>query len=147
FGERVACLLGERDIVARLGGGEFAVLLCGSGHGDVARLCQQILKAVRTPFGVMGHIVNASVSIGVVHLPDHGLARIELMRKADIALYRAKQEGRNCAKLFSEALDEQVRRRNDIETELRSALARSELDVVYQPEMGRDGYGVVGVEA
>jgi len=149
FGARVTALVRDCDTVARLGGDEFGVLLPGmSRHDDLEALCGRILAAVREPFDMLGNSAFVGVSIGMIFAPESGLDRVELMRKADIALYRAKADGRDCARLFCESMDERIRFRSAIEEDLRAALdAGDQLVVHYQPEVGGEDGGIVGVEA
>jgi diguanylate cyclase (GGDEF)-like protein len=148
FGSRLTALVREGDTIARLGGDEFAVLLPGSvPEPAVANLCERILGAVRAPFEVVGSRAFVGVSIGVVQAPAAGCDRTELLRKADIALYSAKAEGRDCYRHFDVSMDATVRMRGTIEEDLRSALARrDELELHFQPLVSSDG-GIVGVEA
>jgi diguanylate cyclase (GGDEF)-like protein len=146
---RLTALVRECDTVARLGGDEFAVLAPGLERtADIDNLCRRILTAVHEPFEVLGSAAFVGVSIGVVTAPLSGLDRVDLMRKADIALYRAKAEGRDCSRLFSEGMDEQIRFRGAIEDDLRAALDSGEgLAVHFQPEMAAGGETIAGLEA
>jgi diguanylate cyclase (GGDEF)-like protein len=149
FGARIAGLIGDGDIVARLGGDEFAVLLTGlAGPADAEAFCSRILETVRNPFQILGNAVFARASIGFVCAPEAGLDRMELIRRADIALYRAKAEGRDGFRMFRADMDEHLQFQNAIEEDLRAALGGSEqLCVLYQPEMCPDGMRIVGLEA
>jgi EAL domain-containing protein (putative c-di-GMP-specific phosphodiesterase class I) len=96
----------------------------------------------------MGNQIFVGTSIGLVLAPEAGTDRSELLRKADIALYRAKSEGRNCYRVFTPEMDETVNLRRIIEEELRIALATGEgLEVAYQPQIAMSGNSIVGVEA
>jgi diguanylate cyclase (GGDEF)-like protein len=149
FGERITCLVRERDTVARLGGDEFAILCVDTGSTeDVEALCQRIVEAIRLPFNLGGTNVFVGVSVGVCVIPPAGGDRIDLMRKADIALYRAKADGRDCYRMFTPAMDETVRMRGTVEDELRIALAKGdELVVYYQPQVRCGDQAIVGLEA
>jgi len=149
FGRRLSSLLRASDMVARLGGDEFAILQSGiDGRADAEALCARIFDAVRQPFDLLGSQAFVGVSIGVVLAPEAGTDRIELLRKADIALYRAKNEGRDCHRFFESFMDETVKRRAKIEEELREALASGkDLRVHYQPQVAAAGRPVIGVEA
>jgi diguanylate cyclase (GGDEF)-like protein len=149
FGSRVAGLLRSADTVARLGGDEFGILLPGMDRlDDIDAVCRRIHAAVHERFAVRGNSACVGVSIGVIVAPQFGLDRVELMRKADIALYRAKAEGRDCYRHFSEAMDEHIQFRSAIEEDLRAALENGEqLRVHYQPEVGASGRHVLGLEA
>ncbi len=149
FGGRIAGVLRESDTVARLGGDEFAILLSSDGDAaQVEAICERLLETVRRPFEVLGGNAFVGVSIGVVKAPDDGFDRVDLLRRADIALYRAKAEGRNCVRFFCAAMDETVRRRSSIEEDLRVALAAGDqLRVFYQPQVAGTGEPVIGMEA
>ena len=149
FGARMAALVRDCDTVARLSGDEFAILLPGlSSHADLEALSRRILGAVRERFEVLGNSAFVGVSIGMICAPESGVDRAELMRKADIALYRAKSEGRDCYRHFTECMDERVQYRSAIEEDLRVALERGDqLRIHFQPEMDAGGDAVVGLEA
>jgi len=149
FGTRLSQLVRDCDTVARLGGDEFAILLPGmAAHDDLDALCERILTAVRERFEVLGNSAFVGVSIGMICAPESGYDPVELLRKADIALYRAKVEGRDRHLMFSECMDKRVQLRGAIEEDLRTALREGgQLMVHYQPEMGWDGRSIVGLEA
>jgi diguanylate cyclase (GGDEF)-like protein len=149
FGTRLRAILRPGDTAARFGGDEFAVIRTGaSGEDDVEALCYQILDAVRAPFLVLGGEAFVGVSIGVALAADSSQDGQNLLRKADIALYRAKADGRDCFRLFDASMDETVRIRSTIESELRAALkADDELKVFYQPLVTAAGEKIIGVEA
>jgi diguanylate cyclase (GGDEF)-like protein len=147
--ERLTALTRAEDCVARLGGDEFAILQSGvSSHQDAIALCERIIQSVSHPFELLGNAAFVGVSIGVAVAPDSGVDRADLMRKADIALYRAKSEGRNRFRIFSEEMDFFVQQRRRIEAELREALASGDqLKVVYQPLYAARTGVICGIEA
>ncbi len=149
FGQRLSALLRSSDAVARLGGDEFAVVLTGiPGNDDIDTICLRILESVRQPFDVAGRQAFVGVSIGVALAPEAGTERMDLMRKADIALYQAKAEGRDSYRIFTAAMDETVKVRSTVEEELRVALANGrDLQLFYQPQVDVSGHAVVGLEA
>jgi diguanylate cyclase (GGDEF)-like protein len=149
FGNRLINLVGEEDVVARFGGDEFAVVLNKvSGSEEVEALCRRILEEVRQPFDLFGNSAFIGVSIGVTISPNAGLDRGDLLRKTDIALYRAKAEGRDRYRMFTPAMDETVKMRGTIEDELRATLAANEgLRVYYQPQVDGVTRAIVGLEA
>jgi diguanylate cyclase (GGDEF)-like protein len=149
FGRRLSALVREGDLVSRLGGDEFALLLTGAPQRDeVAALCDRILAAVREPFALLGSSAYVGVSIGVVFSSEAEEDRTELLRRADIALYRAKDEGRDCYRMFEPDMDISVRLRSRVEEDLRRALdSEGQLAVHYQPQVSPSGQEIVGVEA
>ncbi len=146
---RLSKLVGAQDTIARLGGDEFAIVQASiAGEDDVKALCERILAVVEEPYDVLGHQVFVGISIGVVVAPDAGLDRIDLLRKADIALYRAKAESRHCYRIFTPEMDETLNIRKTIEDDLREALVTGKgLEVAYQPQIALGGGAIVGVEA
>jgi diguanylate cyclase (GGDEF)-like protein len=149
FSQRLMGVVRSKDTVARLGGDEFAVLCGETTHAlDVDLLCQRIVGTVGPPFSLSGTDVFVGVSVGVCALSAGGCDRIDVVRKADIALYRAKAEGRNCYRVFTSEMDETTRMRSVIEGELRTALATGEgLVLHYQPQVRGADRAVVGLEA
>jgi diguanylate cyclase (GGDEF)-like protein len=147
--ERLAAIVRNKDCVARLGGDEFAILQGEvTSSGDVIAFCERVIQTVSHPFELLGNAAFVGVSIGVAVAPDSAADRAELMRKADIALYRAKSEGRNRFRIFSEEMDFFVQRRQRIEAELREAIASGDqLNVVYQPVYSALSGKISGVEA
>lgn len=147
FGLRLASLIREGDTIARLGGDEFAMLIENSELSAIERLAERILKEVARPFEVLGAQAFVGVSIGIAISSDQCADRVELVRRADIALYRAKDEGRNGYRLFSSEMDASVQLRGTIEEELRQALATDRgLSIHYQPQVSVGGQ-IVGFEA
>lgn len=146
---RLTALVRSADDVARLGGDEFGVIqtdvTCGR---DVEALCERIIATVAQPFHLLGSSAFVGVSIGVAIAPDAGTDHGELVRKADIALYRAKVEGRNQFRIFHKDMDLHVQRRRDIERDLRQALkTNTQLSLVYQPLVSARSGETIGVEA
>ena len=147
FGERLTHLIRHGDTVARLGGDEFAVLVEGAALVDVRNLANRILAEVRRPFELGGAQAYVGVSIGVALSHESCSDPLELVRKADIALYSAKDSGRDAYRLFTPEMDKNVKLRSTVEVELRSAIdSGTGLCLHYQPEVGNDGR-IVGVEA
>src|SRR4051812_8562723 len=144
---RVTSVLRERDIMARLGGDEFAVLMPGIANPAAAgRLAETILEALRAKSDVPE--TNAiSASIGIAICPDDATNRETLLTQADTALYRAKTEGRNTYRFFEAAMGAEVRERRLLEHELRLAIARGELRLVYQPQADIQSKAITGFEA
>lgn len=148
FADRLSAVLRPMDTVARIGGDEFVVILSDiEDQRDVESCCLRILEIVRHPFEIFGNQIFVGVSVGVAMTPEAGLDRSELIRKADIALYRAKADGRERHCFFTPSMDEAVKFRSIVEDELRHAISGGEQLVVhYQPQVNPDG-AIVGLEA
>lgn len=147
FANRLIAVVRAGDTVARLGGDEFALILHDAGAEECELICQRIQSEVRRPFDLGDGLAFVGVSIGVMFADPTCTDRAEWLRKADIALYRAKAEGRACVRAFTPEMDDSVRFRSAIEDELRAALeAGTDLRVHFQPLVGREGR-IVGLEA
>jgi diguanylate cyclase (GGDEF)-like protein/PAS domain S-box-containing protein len=148
----VALRLGEcirdADTVSRFGGDEFVVLLNGvSGTGEALQVAQRVLAGLRAPYVVGGIDLNVSCSIGIAMFPDDAQNMEELMRHADAAMYEAKASGRDAVYFFTRDLSDRAQQRLQVELLLRNAVARGELRLVFQPQVGaRDGR-LLAVEA
>jgi diguanylate cyclase (GGDEF)-like protein len=131
---QVSHLGGEEHIVARLGGDEFAILMSGEDVRDHSlRLAEALNAELARPFIVGDHTINSSASIGIAMVPDHANNAQMLQSNADIALYVAKNEGRNRWELFETGMDVAVQQRHAIERDLRLALTHDEFRLYFQP--------------
>jgi diguanylate cyclase (GGDEF)-like protein len=131
----------------RLGGDEFAVLIKLEEDDEIGGICRLVLDALRHPTPAGDHVLTVSASIGVAVAPEHASDPETLLRRADIALYRARTEGRGSLRMFDPGYEEALHKRGRTERELAQALARDELRVLYQPLWSADGERMVGVEA
>ncbi|MCZ8271298.1 MAG: EAL domain-containing protein [Beijerinckiaceae bacterium] len=148
FGARVRPLLRQTDVLARLGGDEFAILLPSvRSHLDATRLAQAIVDATNRPFTMDGIDIRIGVTIGIAIGPSDGTDSATLLRAADTALYRAKNEGRNRFNLYEHRMNEHERMRKLVDDELRGAIERDELTLVYQPQVHADTGRIASVEA
>ena len=121
------------ETVARMGGDEFTVLLEDLGDpGDAMRVAQRIREVVEHPFVLRGHKIHRSASVGVA-LTSPDVSAEDLIRNADIAMYRAKNNGKSCCELFDSDMHAQVMTRLQMEADLRRALERQEFRLYYQP--------------
>ena len=146
--ERLAGSVRETDMVARFGGDEFAVLQDDvDGSAAIDRLAGKIGEVIEAPYDLGGNQVRTSASIGIVpYRPD--IANVDaMMVKADLALYRAKSDGRNRFRMHVDALDDETRERVSIGEDLRHAVERNELELYYQPQVDMTTGGIVGLEA
>jgi diguanylate cyclase len=143
---RITAVLGERQMLARLGGDEFAVLVPDIENPTTAsRLAETILEALRTSSDVPE--IDVTASIGIALCPGDAADRQSLLNHADTALNRAKTEGRNTHRFFEAKMGAAVRERRTIEHDLRHAIARQELRLLYQPQMDIASGKIIGFEA
>jgi len=145
---RIADVLDEEDVLARLGGDEFAIIRVGACRpNDLAQLSERILDAVVPEIMLDGHSTLVGVSLGIALYPSDGDTASALIRNADAALYRAKDDGRGAYRFFEAEIGAQLRERQVMEFDLRHAIARGELSVMYQPQTSIDTQEIFGFEA
>ena len=145
---RLSSTVGHDRIVARLGGDEFTILMEQTGDGEVTAVAQKIVEALRRSFNVAGHELFVTVSVGVA-ISQRGVPTTanDLLRKADIALYRAKSEGASRYVVFRPELDGHSADSLELESGLRRAVDRNELVLHYQPEIDLATGEMIGMEA
>ncbi|AXU20805.1 GGDEF domain-containing protein (plasmid) [Novosphingobium sp. THN1] len=147
-GERLVGLVGTRDLIFRLGGDEFMVMVPGSDdRSDLGRLATNIIAALSQPYSVNGSRCIIGASCGIAIAPVDGCEAEELIRNVDLALYAAKAAGKGRFTFFSTDLLQSALDRQALESDLRDALARGELQVCYQPIVNALNNCVTGVEA
>jgi diguanylate cyclase (GGDEF)-like protein/PAS domain S-box-containing protein len=145
---RLRSTLGEHDMVARLGGDEFAVL-----HPDVetpaevGALAERIIDVVSAPYSLDGHQVTIGASVGIAFAPVDADDADRLLKNADMALYRAKGDGKGACRFFEAEMDARLQARRRLEIDLRNAVAAEALEVHYQPLIALDRRNVSGFEA
>jgi diguanylate cyclase (GGDEF)-like protein/PAS domain S-box-containing protein len=155
-GDLLLCSLAERlritirgtDTVARFGGDEFALIQAGISEPlDAAALADKVLKSISAPFNIQGKEIRSGASIGIaIFGPDAPNAET-LLSQADVALYRAKAEGRGTYRFFTDDMDAEVNTRVKLAAELREAMTAGQLSLVYQPQIDVDTGRIIGVEA
>ena len=148
MGERLTTVAGASGMAVRFGGDEFALLVpVGAGKEDVFAICRHVSDTMRAPVIAGGQFLSVSATVGVAVAPEDASEAEQLMRRAEIALYRAKSESRGGYRLFDPSYEEVLQKRSAIERDLSRALANEELAVKFQPLYAADGERMVGVEA
>jgi diguanylate cyclase (GGDEF)-like protein/PAS domain S-box-containing protein len=139
---RLGECIGENDTVARLGGDEFAIVQFCSDYDPsaVTALASHIVEKIAAPYDIGGHHLVIGVSVGISLPPEDGKNPDELLKNADLALYRAKADGRGTYRFFEAGMDARAQARRLLELDLRAALQRDEFEVYYQPicDVARD---------
>jgi diguanylate cyclase (GGDEF)-like protein len=138
----------ELDTVARVGGDEFAIIHAGIDQPiEAAMLARRICEAVRQPCDLHGHIAIVDTCIGIALAPGDGTDPTELLKNADMALYRAKADGRATYRFFEPGMDARMKTRRALELALRVALANGEFELHYQPLVNLDDRRITSCEA
>jgi diguanylate cyclase (GGDEF)-like protein/PAS domain S-box-containing protein len=146
--ERFREQLGESGLVARLGGDEFAVIQNDISHpNEASDLAAKLIAAVSSHYDIQGHEVVIGASIGIALAPNDGDTTDGLLRNADMALYRAKAEGRGAVRFFEPEMDRRIQARRVLELDLRKAYANSEFELYYQPLINLSDDRISGFEA
>jgi len=135
------------DTVARLGGDEFAIIQIGARPTDATELAARIIESISESFDVSGHQVMIGTSLGIAIAPTDGTEPDQLLRNADMALYRAKSEGRGIYHFFQPEMDAQMQARRSLELDLRKALIAGEFEIYYQPLIDLASDKISGFEA
>ena len=143
--QRLKNCLRPNDFLSRFGGDEFVIFCAGADKSSA--LVERVAQAFASPFAVNGQKIRVTASLGVAVAPDHGVTADELIRHADIALYEAKDRGRDRAVLFSDEMALQVERRRTIELDLQTATETDMLCLHYQPIVSSHTGEIVGLEA
>jgi diguanylate cyclase (GGDEF)-like protein/PAS domain S-box-containing protein len=154
-GDALLCAVTQRlqmsvrgtDTVARLGGDEFAIVQVAGKPTDASELAGRIIEQLSEPFDILGHQVVIGASIGIAIAPTDGKEPDQLLRNADMALYRAKSSGRGSYHFFQPEMDAQMQARHALETDLRKAVTAGEFEVYYQPIVELAGGRITGFEA
>ncbi|MCP4876096.1 MAG: diguanylate cyclase, partial [Gammaproteobacteria bacterium] len=145
---RLTEVIRGNDTVARLGGDEFTIFLDNIADTlKAAEISTRIIDVLSTPLFLHGHEVVISPSIGVVIYPDHGTSHEELLKKADTAMYRAKDAGGNTFRFFTDKMNDDVQKRIQLEESLRQGLVNDEFILHYQPKFDASTHNIAGMEA
>ena len=143
--QRLQESVGDKGVACRLSGDEFAVMLPETGVREAADLAQELLTALRAPYDVDGDSITVTGSIGVAMYPEDGADFDTLFRNANLAMYKAKLDGRDCLRSYTEAMHVKTRRMIEIVGKLRRAISAATLEIHYQPQVA--GNRIVGAEA
>jgi len=132
--ERLQSCVRSTDTVSRVGGDEFTIIqVAPNSSDDVAALARRIIEVTSQPYDLEGRHANIGISVGIAVAPTNGMTADALVRNADMALYRAKADGRGTWRLFEPEMDTSIRARRALGNDLRDALARGEFKLLFQP--------------
>lgn len=145
--QRIQAALPPQSLAARVGGDEFVVAAPLSHPTDVADLADRLIAAIAAPIRIDSTEIVVGVSIGIAIGPDDADSFAELVRRADIALYEAKKDGRGHYRFFARHMNDAILRRKALESDLREALAHGELDLHFQPRVEIEQLTLIGAEA
>jgi diguanylate cyclase len=146
--QRLSRVMRGEDLVARLGGDEFAIITsCPSDSYSLQAIAGRIIAAVCAPYSISGHNINIGASIGIAVIDRRARDAADILRYADMALYRAKNEGRNRACIYDAAMDADLSQRKLLESDLLHAVRNNGLAAFYQPIVNSSGDKMVAVEA
>ena len=146
-GQRLLSCVREQDTVSRQGGDEFILVLSDAGCTGAEVVAQKVLQSILQPYSIEEHDLRITASIGIAVYPDHAKDSESLIKYADVAMYQAKENGRNCYSTFHPEMNESSYERLKLETALRGALERDELRVYYQAQVDLQDGRIVGCEA
>jgi predicted signal transduction protein with EAL and GGDEF domain len=131
-----------------LGGDEFAIIQSGAGRSEQCeRLAKRVLNAISKPYNILGNAITISASLGIVRAPAHGRTPDELLKNADVALYKVKSDGRCGFSLYDRGSDRRVVAQRRLETDIHSALRREQFELHYQPIVSLNTHDVTSCEA
>jgi diguanylate cyclase (GGDEF)-like protein len=147
FTNRVSAIIRAGTLMARVGGDEFAIVMTKIGLDDPARLAHRIVASLAQPLRIRDMTVTLGVGIGIGVAPDNGTTRDDVVRRADLALYRAKSAGRSVVRFFEPDMDAHIERRALVERELCAAIVANAVDLHYQPLVNVAGQEIIGFEA
>ena len=146
--KRMRSGLRDSDMLARVGGDEFVIVIESPNDSySAAHVCEKILQLFSEPIQTKSHLLNITLSIGVSIFPDDDTDYIQLFKYADIAMYEAKDAGKNTYRYYQKALSIEAHKRLDMEQALKLALDNSELYMMYQPKYNIMDHTVIGLEA
>jgi len=137
----------EEDTVARLGGDEFTLILRNVSQNDILKVVKKIMDAMQEPFVINNVKHYTTFSIGISSYPEDGISHDTLLRNADIAMYKAKENGKNNYHFYNSEMTQKILERVELEKELHKALENKEFKAYYQPKVDAKHHKVIGLEA
>ncbi|CFQ97700.1 sensory box-containing diguanylate cyclase [Yersinia frederiksenii] len=146
--ERLRSCLRDQDLVARQGGDEFILIITGlASIKEIEQLCARVIARIESPYVINGQDIYIGASIGIALAPQDSMHAEELLRFADIAMYEAKNSGRNQWSFYSSEMNERLMQRSELERFLRQAVKHNEFSLYYQPRYRIEGTQLTGAEA
>ncbi|MGX6445073.1 putative bifunctional diguanylate cyclase/phosphodiesterase [Neobacillus sp. K501] len=145
--ERLKTLLNDHPIISRIGGDEFTIVLPSDQNSEYENLAKEVIELFTRPFLLEGHEIFITPSIGISLFPDHGNTEDELIKKADLAMYYAKDRGKNNFYVYTTGLEKIHSRKMKLENYLRRAIEKHELSLHYQPKVELTTGKIIGMEA
>lgn len=145
--KRLTAAVREEDTISRMGGDEFVLLLPETDANGAVQVAQKLLTSIANPFQLADHELSVTASLGIALYPSDGTDIETLSKNADVAMYRAKQEGRNAYCFFTHEMQKNSQRNLELSNALHSALERKEFHLVYQPQLSAQDGTVIGAEA
>jgi len=146
--QRLKSSLREEDTLCRLGGDEFTVILKDiKNPKNAATVAQKILNKMKNPIKIDTHMLHISASIGIALYPDDATSMDDLIKYADAAMYKAKDEGRNNFQFYSQEMTKEALSKVVLENSLRTAIAEEQFSVYYQPQYDANNESIIGMEA
>ena len=147
FSRRLKLLIRRGDLLARIGGDEFTLISsCLKSPSSARMLAERILNELNNPYPINGKLFAITASIGIAIYPIDGMDTEDLLRKADLAMYKAKKLGKNTYQFYTERLSEKQKRECELENQLRKALFHDEFELLYQPKYNLLNQEIVGAE-
>ncbi len=147
FSNRLILITRKGDLLSRVGGDEFTLIATNLHSPSSARqLAERILNELNSPYPISGKLITVTASIGIAIYPDDGTTTDDLLKKADLAMYKAKNSGKNTYQFYTEQLSCSQHRESEVETHLRKALQNDEFELHYQPKFNLITQEIIGAE-
>ncbi len=145
--ERLKHNISSKDTLSRVGGDEFVLLLPNTEYSQAASIATRLGNALNEPFQLEGEEIFTSLSVGISLYPSDGRESNALIKNADIAMYQAKEDGKNGFQFFTQSMNESISRKSNLATGLRKGIEHGEFAIHYQPQISLDNEEIIGVEA